>query len=191
MECAHAFPVSFAVLIFFLFKSYLDFQFHPLLDLFSFLVHGNGKQPQPVINISYLPDFVFFVFHLLENLFPFLRPEKQLQPVCNISYPFQIYLSNSLHFKSSKHQCYNVLIKTLQIFTRGTRLFRYKKLLVLRRISCHGRNYSQPYFFKRNQSSDNRSHGFGAKFLLKKLSASDFSYERKSAFTPSIQMISS
>ena len=54
--------------------------------------------------------------------------------------------------------------------------------LALRRISCHGRNYSQPYFFKRNQSSDNRSHGFGAKFLLKKLSASDFSYERKSAF---------
>ena len=54
--------------------------------------------------------------------------------------------------------------------------------LLLRRISCHGRNYSQPYFFKRNQSSDNRSHGFGAKFLLKKLSASDFSYERKSAF---------
>ena len=52
----------------------------------------------------------------------------------------------------------------------------------LRRISCHGRNYLQPYFFKRNQSSDNRSHGFGAKFLLKKLSASDFSYERKSAF---------
>ena len=50
-----------------------------------------------------------------------------------------------------------------------------------RRISCPGRNYSQPYFFKRNQSSDNRSHGFGAKFLLKKLSASDFSYERKSA----------
>ena len=37
-------------------------------------------------------------------------------------------------------------------------------------------------FFKGNQSSDNRSHGFGAKFLLKKLSASDFSYERKSAF---------
>ena len=32
------------------------------------------------------------------------------------------------------------------------------------------------------QSSDNRSHNFGAKFLLKKLSASDFSYERKSAF---------
>ena len=53
----------------------------------------------------------------------------------------------------------------------------------LRRISCHGRNYSQPYFFKRNQSSDNRSHGFGAKFLLTKLSASDFSYERKSALT--------
>ena len=52
----------------------------------------------------------------------------------------------------------------------------------LRRISCHGRNYSQPYFFKRNQSSDNRSHGFGAKFLLKTLSASDFSYETKSAF---------
>ena len=44
-------------------------------------------------------------------------------------------------------------------------------------------NYSQPYFFKRNQSSDNRSHGFGAKFLLKKLSASDFSYERKSALS--------
>ena len=38
-------------------------------------------------------------------------------------------------------------------------------------------------FFKRNQSSDNRSHGFGAKFLLKKLSASNFSYERKSALT--------
>ena len=36
-------------------------------------------------------------------------------------------------------------------------------------------------FFKRNQSSDNRSHGFGAKFLLKKLSASDFSSDRKSA----------
>ena len=53
-----------------------------------------------------------------------------------------------------------------------------------RRISCHGRNYSQPYFFKRNQSSDNRSHGFGAKFLLKKLSASDFSFERKSALLP-------
>ena len=56
-------------------------------------------------------------------------------------------------------------------------------IVALRRISCHGRNYSQPYFFKRNQSSDNRSHGFGAKFLLKKLSASDFSYERKSALT--------
>ena len=53
--------------------------------------------------------------------------------------------------------------------------------LDLRRILCHGRNYLQPYFFKRNQSNDNRSHGFGAKFLLKKLSASDFSYERKSA----------
>ena len=53
----------------------------------------------------------------------------------------------------------------------------------LRRIFCNGRNCSQPYFFKRNQSSDNRSHGFGAKFLLKKLSASDFSYERKSAFS--------
>ena len=39
----------------------------------------------------------------------------------------------------------------------------------------------QPYLFKRNQSGDNRSHGFGAKFLLKKLSANDFSYERKSA----------
>ena len=117
---------------FFLCKLYLDFQFHPLLDLFSFLVLRNGKQPQPVSNISYLPDFVFFVFHLLENLFPFLRPEKQLQPVSNISYPFQIfYLSNSLHFKSSKHQCYNVLIKTLQISTRGTRLFRYKKISVL------------------------------------------------------------
>ena len=123
---------SFAVLTFFLCKSYLDFQFHPLLDLFSFLVHGNGKQPQPVINISYLPDFVFFVFHLSENLLPFLRLEKQLQQVSNISYPFQIfYLSNSLHFKSSEHQCYNVLIKILQISTRGARLFRYKKILVL------------------------------------------------------------
>ena len=38
-------------------------------------------------------------------------------------------------------------------------------------------------FFKRNQSSDNCSHGFGTKFLLKKLSASNFSYERKSALT--------
>ena len=47
---------------------------------------------------------------------------------------------------------------------------------LLRQISCHGRNYSQPYFFKRNQLSDNRSHS-----LLKKLSASDFSYEKKSA----------
>ena len=53
---------------------------------------------------------------------------------------------------------------------------------ILRQISCHRKNCSQPYFFKRNQSSDNRSHGFGAKFLLKKLSASDFCYERKSAF---------
>ena len=88
----------------FLCKSYLDFQFHLLLDLFSFLVLGNGKQPQPVSNISYLPDFVFFVFRLLENLFPFLRPEKQLQAVSNISYPFHIFhLSNSLHFKSSKN----------------------------------------------------------------------------------------
>ena len=60
--------------------------------------------------------------------------------------------------------------------------YRSESLLNLRRISCHGRNYSQPYFFKRNQSSGNGSHGFGAKFLLKKLSASDFSYERKSAF---------
>ena len=60
----------------------------------------------------------------------------------------------------------------------------YTKLQqTLRRLSCHGRNCSQPYFFKRNQSSDNRSHGFGAKFLLKKLSASDFNYERKSAFS--------
>ena len=41
-------------------------------------------------------------------------------------------------------------------------------------------------FFKRNQSSDNRSHGFGAKFLLKKLSASDFSNERKSALRPDL-----
>ena len=55
-------------------------------------------------------------------------------------------------------------------------------------MSCHGRNYSQPYFFKRNQSSDNRSLGFGAKFLLKKLSASDFSYERKSALRGYIEV---
>ena len=34
----------------------------------------------------------------------------------------------------------------------------------LKEDSCHGRNYSQPYFFKRNQSSDNRSHGFGTNF---------------------------
>ena len=64
----------------------------------------------------------------------------------------------------------------------GSPAFKGLESLVWRRISCHGRNYSQPYFFKRNQSSDNRNHGFGAKFLLKKLSASDFSYERKSAF---------
>ena len=51
---------------------------------------------------------------------------------------------------------------------------RYSVNIALRRISCHSRNYSQPYFFKRNQSSDNRSHGFGPKFLLKKLSASNF-----------------
>ena len=62
------------------------------------------------------------------------------------------------------------------------RVFLSDRKPAFRRISCHGRNCSQPYFFKRNQSSDNRSHGFGAKFLLKKLSASDFSYERKSAF---------
>ena len=36
----------------------------------------------------------------------------------------------------------------------------------LRRISCHRRNYSQPYFVARNQSSDTCSHGFSAKFLL-------------------------
>ena len=54
---------------------------------------------------------------------------------------------------------------------------------LLRRISSLRRNHSQPYFFKRNQSSDNCSHGFGTKFLLKKLSASDFSCERKSAFS--------
>ena len=41
------------------------------------------------------------------------------------------------------------------------------------------------HIFKRNQSSDNRSHGFGADFYCK-LSASDFSYERKSAFKPSL-----
>ena len=62
-------------------------------------------------------------------------------------------------------------------------LKRIQEYLLLRRISCHGKNYSQPYFFKRNQSSDNRSHGFGAKLLLKKLSSSDFSYERKYAFS--------
>ena len=62
-----------------------------------------------------------------------------------------------------------------------TRLLSAAASVCLRRISYHGRNYSQPYFFKRNQSNDNRSHGFGAKFLLKKLSASDFSHERKSA----------
>ena len=67
----------------------------------------------------------------------------------------------------------------LSYFPFSLSAFRGNK--ILRRISCHGRNYSQRYFFKRNQSSDNRSHGFGAKFLLKKLSASDFSYERKSA----------
>ena len=38
-------------------------------------------------------------------------------------------------------------------------------------------------FSKEISLTDNRSHGFGAKFLLKKLSASDFSYERKSAFS--------
>ena len=38
---------------------------------------------------------------------------------------------------------------------------------ILRRISCHGRNYSQPYFFKRNQSSDNRSHGLAPHFYWK------------------------
>ena len=69
-----------------------------------------------------------------------------------------------------------------QTGTRGFHSFKVNVRPNLRRISCHGRNYSQPYFFKRNQSSDNRSHGFGAKFLLKKLSASDFSYERKPAF---------
>ena len=68
----------------------------------------------------------------------------------------------------------------------GSELERYSSILdhpSKRRISCHGINYSQPYFFKRNQSSDNRSHGFGAKFLLKKLSASDFSYEKKSTLS--------
>ena len=63
------------------------------------------------------------------------------------------------------------------------RIEQYETVTFLRRISCHGRNYSQPYFFKRNQSSDNRSHRFGTKFLLKKLSASDFSYERKFTFS--------
>ena len=77
-------------------------------------------------------------------------------------------LHSSLDLVSRQHKLHNIY------FRNG----------VLRRISCHGRNYLQPYFFKRNQSSDNRSHGFGAKFLLKKLSASDFSYERKSAFSP-------
>ena len=77
-------------------------------------------------------------------------------------------------------QLWNILF--INIFGELNRPFLNSDLRVLRRISCHGRNYSQPYFFKRNQSSDNRSHGFGAKFLLKKLSASDFSYERKSAF---------
>ena len=65
----------------------------------------------------------------------------------------------------------------------------HRVIVALRRISCHSRNYSQPYFFKRNQSSDNRSHGFGAKFLFKKLSASDFSYERKSASSRSMAMV--
>ena len=41
-------------------------------------------------------------------------------------------------------------------------------------------------FFKRNQSSDTRSHGFGAKCLLKKLSTSDFSSEKKSALKPGL-----
>ena len=35
---------------------------------------------------------------------------------------------------------------------------------MLMQISSHRRNYSQPYFFKINQSSDTGSHGFGAKF---------------------------
>ena len=34
----------------------------------------------------------------------------------------------------------------------------------LKADSCHGRNFSQPYFFKRNQSSDNRSHGLAPNF---------------------------
>ena len=45
-------------------------------------------------------------------------------------------------------------------------------------------------FQKKRQSSDNRSHGFGASFYwknLKKLSASDFSYERKSAYSQVIK----
>ena len=50
-----------------------------------------------------------------------------------------------------------------------------------RRIFCHRRNYWQPYFFKRNQSSDTGSHGFGAKFLFQKLSTSGFNCEGKSA----------
>ena len=73
------------------------------------------------------------------------------------------------------------LAPNIQQYAQRSMLHSKHEQQPLRRISCHGRNYSQPYFFKRNQSSDNRSHGFGAKFLLKKLSASDFSYERKSA----------
>ena len=81
---------------FFLRKSYLDFQFHLLLVLVSFLVLGNGKQPQPVSNISYLPDFVFFVFHLLENLFNSLSSSRETAPA---GIQYLISIANLLSFE--------------------------------------------------------------------------------------------
>ena len=85
--------------------------------------------------------------------------------VCTTCYLSTLFTVNTfnvfkvgLHLQQNSHSV--KLIELILLLQESWRL-------ALRRISCHGRNYSQPYFFKRNQSSDNRSHGFGAKFLLK------------------------
>ena len=92
-------------------------------------------------------------------------------------YRLRFYSNSLIHILSLSNSHSDVTSRQKNLGDKS-----HSVIVALRWISCHSRNYSQPYFFKRNQSSDNRSDGFGAKFLLKKLSASDFSYERKSAF---------
>ena len=116
-------------------------------------------------------------------------PLISLETISSNRYPLNpLYLWHLCKGASVLESSYASFINMLVPFQLSVSYFHILRSS-LKGISCHGRNYSQPYFFKRNQSSDNLSHGFGAKFLLKKLSASDVSYERKSALNPLLSLM--